>query len=75
MKRLLLLTILPLAFFTLSLAAERPPMRIGLISDTHWSLKPESFLKTEAALKVFKQEQVDAIWHLGDIADLHYIYW
>lgn len=73
MKKLLLLSILPLALFTSSLAADRPPMRIGLISDTHWTVNPKSFRKTEAALKVFKQEQVDAIWHLGDIADLHYI--
>ena len=75
MKKLSLLIILTLAIFASSLLAERPTMRIGLISDTHWKLNPQSFQKTEAALKVFRQEQVDAIWHLGDIADLHYIYW
>ena len=48
-------------------------MRIGLFSDTHWTENPKSFQKTEAALKVFKQEKVDAIWHMGDISDLLYV--
>lgn len=49
-----------------------PIMRVGLMTDTHWSPKPESFARTEAALKVFKREKVDLICNLGDIADLHY---
>ena len=73
MKSLILLVILLFAWFASSWAEERPPMRIGLISDTHWTENTKSFQKTEAALKVFKQEKVDAIWHLGDIADLHYV--
>lgn len=73
MKSLILLVILLLAFFASSRAAERPPMRIGLFSDTHWTENPKSFQKTEAALKVFKQEKVDAIWHMGDISDLLYV--
>ena len=63
-----------LGALTLSLtAAEAPVMRIGLFSDTHWKANdPASFKHTEIALNVFKREKVDGIWHLGDIADLHY---
>ena len=54
-------------------AAEAPVMRIGLFSDTHWKANdPASFKHTEIALNVFKREKVDGIWHLGDIADMHY---
>ena len=49
-----------------------PLLRVGLMTDTHWSEKPKSFARTEAALKVFKREKVDLICNLGDIADLHY---
>ena len=53
-------------------AAETPLFRAGLMTDTHWGLTPETFERTEGALKVFKREKVDLICHLGDIADLHY---
>ena len=49
-----------------------PIMRVGLMTDTHWSPKPESFARTAAALEVFRREKVDLICNLGDIADLHY---
>ena len=51
----------------------RRVMRIGLFSDTHWKERdPESFRHTEIALDVFRREKVDGIWHLGDIANLHF---
>ena len=53
-------------------AAETPLFRAGLMTDTHWGLTPETFERTEGALKVFKREKVDLVCHLGDIADLHY---
>ena len=49
-----------------------PILRVGLMTDTHWSEKPASFGRTEAALAVFKREKVDLICNIGDIADLHY---
>ena len=54
-------------------AAEEPPLfRAGLLTDTHWTEKPKSFGRTEAALRIMKKEKVDMICHLGDIADKHY---
>ena len=51
----------------------RRVMRIGLFSDTHWKERdPASFRHTEIALDVFRREKVDGIWHLGDIANLHF---
>ncbi len=73
MKSIILIAILLLAFFVSSRVSGQPIMRIGLFSDTHWTENPKSFQKTEAALKVFKQEKVDAIWHMGDISDLLYV--
>ncbi len=59
-------------FLGLTAAAESPLFRVGLMTDTHWSEDPKSFVRTEAALRVFKREKVDMICNLGDIADLHY---
>ena len=72
MKRIssLLTALLFALVLTSCAAAEKPVMRIGLFSDTHWKESPETFRHTEAALKVFKREKVDGIWHLGDIANV-----
>ena len=51
---------------------EQPLFRAGLMTDTHLGFTPETFERTESALKVFKREKVDLICHLGDIADQHY---
>ena len=72
MKRIssLLTALLFALVLTSCAAAEKPVMRIGLFTDTHWKESPETFRHTEAALKVFKREKVDGIWHLGDIANV-----
>ena len=72
MKRAVLLLCLSLCFVLG--AAEKPVLRVGLMSDTHWKENAESFRHTEIALKTFKREKVDAVWHMGDIADLHYVW-
>ena len=52
-------------------ADDTPPLfRVGLMTDTHWRENEQSFERTAAALKVFKREKVDGIWHLGDIANV-----
>ena len=54
-------------------ADDTPPLfRVGLLTDTHWTEKPKSFDRTEAALRIMKKEKVDMVCHLGDIADKHY---
>ena len=53
-------------------AGEAPLFRVGLMTDTHWTEKPKSFDRTEAALRIMKREKVDMICNLGDIADKHY---
>ena len=57
---------------TVCAAAESPLLRVGLITDTHWTENPKSFDRTEAALRIMKREKVDLVCHLGDIADRHY---
>ena len=54
-------------------ADDTPPLfRVGIMTDTHWTEKPKSFDRTEAALRIMKKEKVDMVCHLGDIADKHY---
>ena len=57
---------------TVCAAAETPLFRVGLMTDTHWTERPSSFDRTEAALRIMKREKVDMVCHLGDIADKHY---
>ena len=71
MKKCLSLSLLSAAL--LGAAAEEVPLfRVGLMTDTHWTEDTKSFARTEAALRIMKNEKVDMICNLGDIANKHY---
>ena len=54
-----------------SRAGEAPVFRMGLFSDTHVNDDPKSCERVRLALETFKREKVDAIAHLGDLANYH----
>ena len=49
--------------------AEKPILRAGLTTDTHVTPDPRSANKLRAALRLFKQQNVDVVINLGDVAD------
>ena len=51
---------------------EVPELRVGLLSDTHVTPDPASCDRVRKAFKIFRRESVDAVAHLGDLADLHW---
>ena len=53
-------------------AGEAPIVRFGIISDTHVT-GPESIPELNKALEFFRDRNVDAVLHCGDITDLGYI--
>ena len=64
-------TIILTLTFPLLLAAEKPLLKAGIMSDTHINEKRSSFHLVEKALKLFKDHKVDLVIHLGDFADVH----
>ena len=54
-----------------SRAGEAPVFRMGLFSDTHVNDDPQSCERVRLALETFRREKVDAIAHLGDLANYH----
>ena len=59
-------------FFAETCHAETAPRpKVGLFSDTHVNDDPSSCERTRLALETFKRERVDAIAHLGDLANYH----
>ena len=59
-------------FFAETCHAETAPrLKVGLFSDTHVNDDPSSCERTRLALETFKRERVDAIAHLGDLANYH----
>lgn len=58
---------------SLCFSAERPRLRVGLLSDTHVNPDPASCERTRMAFETFKREKVDAIAHLGDLSNYHQI--
>ena len=50
-------------------AAEKPLLRAGIITDTHVTPNPKSVDKLRAALTLFKEQNVDVVINLGDVAD------
>lgn len=53
-----------------ALAAESPVLKIGIVTDTHVVPDPESCRPVQAAWELFRRERTDAVFNLGDIADL-----
>lgn len=53
-------------------ANEKPLLRAGLTTDTHVTPNPKSVDRLRAALKLFKQHNVDVVLNLGDVADKHH---
>lgn len=51
-------------------AAEAPLLKIGIITDTHVTADPASCRPVQAAWGLFRRERTDAVFNLGDIADL-----
>lgn len=45
--------------------------RIGIMTDTHVGFEKGSAVRLERCFKLFKQQKVDMILHLGDIAEYH----
>ena len=54
-----------------SLCAEEPVLRAGFITDTHIGATAESCAHVRKAFEVFRDQKVDLIVHLGDIANVH----
>ena len=54
--------------FMFQLAAEQPVFRAGIFTDTHVTEKKESFEALKKALVFFKNQKVDLVINLGDIA-------
>lgn len=71
MKKLLPLLLCTM-FIATAVAAEKPVMRIGLVSDTHVTNDIKSCRWLKKALLLFRKEKVDMVANLGDIADLFY---
>ena len=46
-------------------AAEKPLLRAGIITDTHVTPNPKSVDKLRAALKLFKEQEVDVVMNLA----------
>lgn len=47
------------------------PVRVGLLSDTHVTPDPASCDRVRQAFGIFRREAVDAVAHLGDLANYH----
>jgi len=65
------LTLLAATLCMLSVAADPPLFRAGLLSDTHVTDRPASCTLVRQAMALFRREGVDVICHLGDLADVY----
>ena len=52
--------------------APKPILKLGLITDTHVRKTRKSCAKVAKAWKLFRDEGVDVVANVGDIADMHY---
>ena len=66
-----LLTALVCGAALLSAAAEKPLVRVGLMTDTHVTPRISSCSSLKKALQIFKANNVDLIVNSGDVADTH----
>ena len=66
-----LLTALVCGAALLSVAAEKPLVRVGLMTDTHVTPRISSCSSLKKALQIFKANNVDLIVNSGDVADTH----
>ncbi len=57
------------AFAMISLLAEVKPVRFGIITDTHIDNRKESVDLCKKAFQFFKTQEVDAVVHVGDLAE------
>ena len=55
----------------LTVAAEKPLVRVGLMTDTHVTPRISSCSSLKKALQIFKANNVDLIVNSGDVADTH----
>lgn len=69
MKRFLLLTAFCGVLFCG--AEDKLLAKVGIVTDTHVTIKPESCIPLEKALRIFKKAQVDMIINCGDVASSH----
>ena len=53
-------------------AAEKPLLRIGIMTDTHVLETKASCRRVKQACRLFRKHSVDMVAHIGDLADLHY---
>ena len=60
-----------LSLLCLSGVAEEPFFRVGWLSDTHTGSTQASFDLVKKAMKLFREQKVDAVIHSGDISDHH----
>lgn len=64
-----ILTVIISLFVFMLTANEKPLLRAGLTTDTHVTPNPKSVDRLRAALKLFKEQQVDVVINMGDVAD------
>ena len=58
--------------FSLVADADRPLLKIGVITDTHVGKTKESCARVKLAYELFREQSPDLIVNVGDIADLYY---
>ena len=53
-------------------AAEKPLLRMGVLTDTHIGETKASCRRVKQACRLFRNHGVDMIVNVGDVADYHY---